>query len=73
LGRHASTEFDPAVAANLRRLAEELARDQADLTPINSLPGDVDLAQGKIAMAEAVAATAALAEALRGASGRQEK
>jgi hypothetical protein len=55
-----------AAAHNLRRLLEELALDQADLTRVKSIPGDVDLAEGNALIAETIAAARGLADAPRG-------
>lgn len=73
MGHSASSEFDTALAANLRRLAEELAKDHADLASFNRPSGDIDVAEGRAAITAALAATATLADALRGGAPRPEK
>jgi hypothetical protein len=65
LDRQASDQLDAAVAANLRRLAEELARDQADLASVESPAGDIDLTPGHAAIAQTIAAATTLAQAVR--------
>jgi hypothetical protein len=63
LDRQASAQLDAATAANLRRLAEELARDQAELASVESPAGDIDLAPGRAAIAQVIAAVQTLTQA----------
>jgi len=65
LGGQASISVDEAAARNLGRLLEELAKDQADLASIRSSAEHIDLIEGNILMAEAVAAAQVLGDALR--------
>jgi hypothetical protein len=65
LADRASNPVDEAAARNIRRLLEELTKDQADLASTRSLTEHIELIEGNILVAEAVAAAEALADALR--------
>ena len=65
MGGQASNPIDEAAAHNLTRLLAELAQDQAHLASIKSFAEHIELVEGNILVAEAVAAAQALADALR--------
>jgi hypothetical protein len=65
LADRASNPVGEAAARNIGRLLEELTKDQADLAATRPLAEHIELIEGNILVAEAVAAAEALGDALR--------